>query len=136
MNDSQWKKNISMVYYIILSICAINFDCIEKYSNITLAIKLKWSSMKICHALHDLVPFVQFKKRENHPWRSFTLSKVAGWSACSFTKSKTPPWVFFTFLKLYKWYQIAQRTTYAIGRRNILSEIKLTHSKHKTANFS
>ena len=24
----------------------------------------------------------------------------------------TPPWVFFTFLKLYKWYQIAQRITY------------------------
>ena len=26
-----------------------------------------------------------------------------------FTKSNTPPWVFFTFLKLYKWYHIAQR---------------------------
>ena len=25
------------------------------------------------------------------------------------TKNNTPPWVFFTFLKLYKWYQIAQR---------------------------
>ena len=25
-----------------------------------------------------------------------------------FTKSNTPSWVFFTFLKLYKWYQIAQ----------------------------
>ena len=32
-------------------------------------------------------------------------------SATSFTKSNTPPWVFFTFFKLYKWYQIAQRTT-------------------------
>ena len=28
--------------------------------------------------LHDLVPFVQFKKRENHPWRSVTFSKGAG----------------------------------------------------------
>ena len=26
----------------------------------------------------DLVPFVQFKKREKHPWRSVTFSKVAG----------------------------------------------------------
>ena len=26
-----------------------------------------------------------------------------------FTKSNSPLWVFFTFLKLYKWYQIAQR---------------------------
>ena len=31
-------------------------------------------------ALRDLVPFAQFKKSENHPWRSVTFSKVAGWS--------------------------------------------------------
>ena len=30
-------------------------------------------------ALRDLVPFIQFKKREKHPWRSVTFSKVAGW---------------------------------------------------------
>ena len=41
----------------------------------------------ICDALCDLVPFVQFKKREN-------------------------PWVFFTLFKLYKWHQIVQRITY------------------------
>ena len=29
-----------------------------------------------CDALRDLVPFVQFKKREKHPWRSVTFSKV------------------------------------------------------------
>ena len=33
-----------------------------------------------CGALHDLVPFVQFKKREKHPWRSVNFSKVAGFS--------------------------------------------------------
>ena len=32
----------------------------------------------ICGAMRDLVPFVQFKKREKHPWRSVTFSKVAG----------------------------------------------------------
>ena len=31
-------------------------------------------------------------------------------SACNFTKSNTPPRVFLTFLKLYKWYQIAQKS--------------------------
>ena len=51
---------------------------------------------EICDALRNLVAFVQFKKREQHPWRSVN----------------TPPWVLFTFFKLYKWYQIAQRTTY------------------------
>ena len=55
----------------------------------------------ICDALRDLVLVVQFKKREIHPWRSVTFS----------TKSKTPPQVFFTIFKLYKWYQIVQRTT-------------------------
>ena len=29
-------------------------------------------------ALRDLVPFVQFKKREKHPWKSVNFSKVAG----------------------------------------------------------
>ena len=31
-----------------------------------------------CDALGDLVAFVQFKKREKHPWRSVNMSKVAG----------------------------------------------------------
>ena len=36
--------------------------------------------MDDCGALRDLMPFVQFKKREKHPWRSVTFSKVAGYS--------------------------------------------------------
>ena len=42
------------------------------------AIKLGFVKAKICGALYDLVPCVQFKKREKHPWRSVTFSKVAG----------------------------------------------------------
>ena len=30
----------------------------------------------ICDALSDLVPFLQFKKREKHPWKSVTLLKL------------------------------------------------------------
>ena len=30
----------------------------------------------VCDALRDLVSFVQFKKREKHPWRSVTFSIV------------------------------------------------------------
>ena len=37
------------------------------------------------YVLPDLVPFVQFKKREKHPWKSVT-------------KGNTPSWLFFTFL--------------------------------------
>ena len=63
-------------------------------------ISMKWvrvtNEQGICDALRDLIPFVQFKKREKHPW----------------TKINTPPWVFFTFFKLDKWYQIEQCSTY------------------------
>ena len=40
----------------------------------------------IFDVLRDLVTFLQFKKREKHPWKSVTFNKVAG-----------------------KWHQIAQR---------------------------
>ena len=32
--------------------------------------------LSIFDVLRDLVPFVQFKKRKKHPWRSITFSKV------------------------------------------------------------
>ena len=66
--------------------------------------------MNVYEAFRDLVPFVQLKKkREKHPWRNVTFSKV---EACNFNKSNTPPWMFSRFFKFYKWYQIAQRTAY------------------------
>ena len=78
--------------------------CLHPYS-LFLTHLLTLSFIK-CVVLRDLVPFVQFKKLEKHPWRSVTFSK-----ACNFTKSNSPLWVFFTFLKLFKWYQIAQSIT-------------------------
>ena len=45
----------------------------------------------IWDALRDLVSFVQFKKREKHPWRSDSFR------AYNFAKSITPSWIFFTF---------------------------------------
>ena len=47
----------------------------------------------MCGALRDLVPFVQFKKREKHPWRSFNFSKVAGFKCshlCSLVEQYEP----------------------------------------------
>ena len=38
----------------------------------------KFFGLTICCALRDLVPFVQFKKCEKHPWRSVTFNKVTG----------------------------------------------------------
>ena len=38
--------------------------------------------MCICDALSELVTFVQFKKREKHPWRRATLLKVTVLLGC------------------------------------------------------
>ena len=56
----------------------------------------------ICDVLRDLIHYVQFKKREKHPWKSATFLKVT-----------LPHGVFFTFFKFYKWNQVAQPITYA-----------------------
>ena len=44
-------------------------------------------SVKICNALGDLVPSVQFKKREKHPSSSVTFSKVARWKPATLRKA-------------------------------------------------
>ena len=56
--------------------------------------------------LRDLVPFVQFKKRERQPRRSVSFSVKLPSEACNFTESSILPWVFFMFFRLYKRYQI------------------------------
>ena len=37
-----------------------------------------FNTVLIYDALRDLESFAQFKKRNKHPWRSATFSKVAG----------------------------------------------------------
>ena len=37
-----------------------------------------WLKLIICVVLRDLVPFLQSRKHEKHPWRRVTFSKVAG----------------------------------------------------------
>ena len=44
--------------------------------NILVFTLFHFSEKIMCNALRDLVPFVQYKKREKHPWRSVTFSKV------------------------------------------------------------
>ena len=60
-----------------------------------------------CDVLHNLSQFLQFKKREKHPWKNATF--ICRLKAYNFTKSGTPPWVFFTFLDWTNGYQIARR---------------------------
>ena len=74
-------------------------ELIVSIQQLAIYTKLLHKMQNICDALGNLVPFVQFKKCEKHPWRGFKY---------------TPPWMFFTFLKLHKWYQIAQHITYFV----------------------
>ena len=53
----------------LLLILIIN-SRLDAYSNVTF---IRWD------ALCNLVPFVQFKKREKHPWRIDTSNQVANW---------------------------------------------------------
>ena len=62
--------------------------------------------------LRDLALFVQIKNVKNTYGGVLLLVNLLA-LACNFTKSNTPPWVFFMFLKLYKWYRMAQCITYS-----------------------
>ena len=54
--------------------------------------------MIICDALSDLVPFVQLKKREKHPWRSVTFSKVIAGVTYKHLQ-KSPEQLFLSFVR-------------------------------------
>ena len=72
------------------------FELLSNHTNILQANWLtKGASNIIWDALCDLVPFLEFKKREKKSWRRVT-----------------PPRLLFTFFKLYKSYYIAQSITY------------------------
>ena len=53
-------------------------------------------SEDICDALRDLVLFVQFKKREKHPWRRVNFSKVPSTTTTTTTFTSTTTTTTFT----------------------------------------
>ena len=63
-----YKKKVSFFPGFVRNcICSANVDILLRNSIIP---------QRNLGALRDLVPFVQSKKREKHPWRSVTFSKV------------------------------------------------------------
>ena len=64
-----------------------------------------------CDALREWYYLYNLKNVKNTHAGVLILVKLQN-SACNFTKINTPPRMLFTFFKLYKWYQITQRTTY------------------------
>ena len=89
----------SGAYQQCISICRVNFHV--SLLSLDFSTNSSFSSSKcqtfickyICDSLRDLLPFKQFKKRENT--RGGVLLKV-----CNFIKNNTPPWVFFIFFKI------------------------------------
>ena len=69
------KFAISFKISLLMKSLILSFLCINKTlrvnnSKIRAAMNNKISVFVICDALRYLVLFVQFKKREKHPWRS------------------------------------------------------------------
>ena len=64
-------------WVVIINYCVghVNLEVAFFLSNNNLFYDLyfKWE------VLRNLAPFVKFKKREKHAWKSITISKVAGW---------------------------------------------------------
>ena len=79
---------ISFASFLLSRFCTRFFYIMSEFVVFPIFSLYYFHGMDIFFLLRDLVPFVQFKKREKHPWMSFTF---------------TSPWVFFTFCKLYKW---------------------------------
>ena len=76
-------RHLSIVYIISYS---INMQTCDVTMNITTWAGVNSLEWKIIYdALGDLIPFVQFKKREKRPWRSVTFSKIAGFSLLCIT---------------------------------------------------
>ena len=88
--------------------------------------------LKIWQALRDLVPSVQFEKREKHPWDSVTFHEVAGWSLQVTLKVTLLHGYFSRFFKLHKWQQISLRiTTFTFSSHQYPVEKQLLKTDNK-----
>ena len=77
------KLNPTVFLLIAKGYLVCNFKSSVEEILVSCYLLISISSLKELHAqsisaLRNLVSFVQFKKREKHPWRNVTLSKAAG----------------------------------------------------------
>ena len=75
----------------------------------TLDTSLQWPKSHICDALQHLVPFEQFKKCKQHPWRSVTFSKVAGFRLQLYLKKHS-------FMNVFHFFKIALKVPHHAKR--------------------
>ena len=85
MNGSGIYCNLDRIIYLLIYLPIFFQDNIQWIILIIL-----FQTLNMGDALRNLVPFVQFKKREKHPWGSVNFSE-----AWNFIKINTPPRLFF-----------------------------------------
>ena len=97
MENTRYRfKNVNLKACLIFLFPSISYFLFQR-KRLEISVKICFL-IKICGALRNLGPFVQFKRRKTHPWRSVNFSKVAG--SWNFTNINIPPWVFFTHVQI------------------------------------
>ena len=112
------------LFVIVFVYCLLSFKEKHWHVHVFVWVIKKWltalgvmlTQQILCDMLRDLVLFVQFKKREKHPYRSITVSKI---SLQLYQKWHSSMGV--SHVKLYKWCQIAQSIWYTLSM-NVLSK--------------
>ena len=91
---------------MLLNVKCWNLIFLTSFWSLCSEINSLFKVIQICDTLRDLVPFVQFKKRENTHGGVLPLKKL-----------QTPPCVFLVFIKLHKWYQITQSVSFVSKKK-------------------
>ena len=76
---------------------SVRFVSLEPYSDRTFCKHWQEKGLHLQNVRKDLVPFVQFKKCEKHPWKSISFSTAAGFSLQLFQKWPSSMGVFRVF---------------------------------------
>ena len=105
-----WSLNYNIYIYIYIYIYTESTKTIktnllfhvyqQKYTNYPKRLQNKYLNKKL-RVLNQYLPEIKLCHHVDNARET-----------CNFTVSNTSPWVFLTYLKLYKWYNIAQRTTH------------------------
>ena len=124
---------------IILDRSQTYFEILNHFSNfgglqfaVLLGLNPFTSFWGICGALRDLVPFVQFKKREKHPWRSVNFTN--GTKSCNASHFRQRLWSrYFSkhaiFHYLFLEYILLFRCVLLINQNQCYTSVSLTFPK-------
>ena len=97
ISNTWWKQNFIYSIYLFFLEKLQTFIHIFEHMNSHSPLTWLWLKQKKFDSLRNLVPLVQFKKREKHPCRRDTFSRAAGWSLQLYRKYHSSMGVFHVF---------------------------------------